>query len=86
MARLKLVFAILFVKIFVACNSASTSNAKNADDECNLSQDIIDDIAGYADKVNRIIDHFLQGPSKGETYKRCLYKSIDYFLFGMRIY
>lgn len=76
MARLKLIIAIFFVEALVICNSASVPDAKNVAEECNLSQDIIDDIAGYAEVVNQIMDYFLQGPFKGETYKRYF---IDYF-------
>lgn len=70
MARPKLIFAIILIKAFVICNSASVPDPKNLKDECNLSQEIKDDIASYADDVNKIMDYFLQGPFKGETYKR----------------
>jgi hypothetical protein len=34
-----------------------------------LPQEIIDDIASYRPVVNRIIDSYLNGPYKGQTYK-----------------
>ena len=79
MTRLKLLFVILFVKIFIVCDSANTLNSKNVEKECNLPQDVIDDIAGYAEHANKIMDQFLTGPFKGETYKRFLY---IYFLIS----
>lgn len=70
MARLLLIFLAVFAQTLI-CNTASIPVEKKIKAaECNLPQGVIEDIAGYADDVDKIIDYFLQGPFKGETWKR----------------
>ena len=59
---------LLFIIFLFSLNSVNAKNLK--EDECALPQDVIDEIAGYSDAVDRIIDLFLRGPLKGETWKR----------------
>ncbi|XP_077296891.1 carboxypeptidase Q-like [Arctopsyche grandis] len=61
--------AVLLFTILGVCNSASIS-IDSAKLECNLPQTVIDEIAGYANVTNTILDYFIRGPFKGETWKR----------------
>lgn len=70
MSRLSLIFLAIFASALI-CDATSIPNGKKVKAaECNLPRDVIEDIAGYADDVDKIIDYFLQGPFKGETWKK----------------
>lgn len=74
--------AVLIFTILGVCNSASIST-DSAKLECNLPQNVIDEIAGYTNVTNTILDYFIRGPFKGETWKR--YKNVYYTYICMYI-
>jgi hypothetical protein len=39
-------------------------------EECSLTPDVVDDIAKYANITKVIVDYFVSGPYKGQTWSK----------------
>lgn len=71
MSRFKRTLFVSFLACLIICDATSIDSGKNnKEDECNLPQEVIDDIASYASDVDKIIDYFVRGPYKGKTFER----------------
>lgn len=66
--NIKAQMLILILGTFSFYNVNGNVVPRNYNGQCNLDQQLIDEIASYKDVANRILEYVIEGEFKGKTY------------------
>lgn len=61
---------IVFLSLIILRVYSAIPEKGKTNRECHLPQNVIQDIAAYANVTNHIIDYFTKGPYKGQSWKQ----------------